>query len=138
MSRVIFGPGTCTRNSWMSPRPRSSSSITSLSLSSAGTSFWIEATACSINALVSAVDIRRAILAAVWNRFHVSDASAPRIEQRLLRDLALDPLAEHLDLHRAAGDSLDRGEVGVGDRAVDGVAIAAAGDAAGDAPAGAD
>src|SRR5215210_3236154 len=57
MSRVIFGPGTSTRNSWMSPRPRSSSSITSRSCLSAGTSAWKFAMASSIRALVSAVDI---------------------------------------------------------------------------------
>ena len=48
----------------MSPRPRSSSSTTSLSFWSAGTSFWIEATASSMSTFVSAVDIRRAILSA--------------------------------------------------------------------------
>src|SRR3954447_16096607 len=57
MSRVIRGPGTSTRKSWMSPRPRSSSSITSRSCLSAGTSAWKLATASSIRALVSAVDI---------------------------------------------------------------------------------
>ena len=41
MSCVTFGPGTSTRKSWMSPRPRSSSSMTSLSFWSAGTSSWI-------------------------------------------------------------------------------------------------
>src|SRR4051794_27687638 len=55
MSRVILGPGTSTRKSWMSPRPRSSSSKTSLSRASAGTSCWKAAMACSICALVSAV-----------------------------------------------------------------------------------
>src|SRR3954451_23784265 len=55
MSRVIFGPGTSTRKSWMSPRPRSSSSITSLSFVSAGPSAWKFRTASSIRALVSAV-----------------------------------------------------------------------------------
>src|SRR4051794_17864837 len=57
MSRVIFGPGTSTRNSWMSPRPRSSSSKTSFSRSSAGTSRWKFLIAISIWALVSAVDM---------------------------------------------------------------------------------
>ncbi len=46
----------------MSPRPRSSSSITSLSCWSAGTSFWKFRTACSIRSLVSAVDMRCGIL----------------------------------------------------------------------------
>ena len=36
MSRVILGPGTSTRKSWMSPRPRSSSSKTSLSFCQRG------------------------------------------------------------------------------------------------------
>ena len=57
MSLVIFGPGTSTRKSWMSPRPRSSSSITSLSFCSAGTSFWKFAIPSSISAFVSAVDM---------------------------------------------------------------------------------
>ena len=56
MSRVTFGPGSSTRKSWMSPRPRSSSSITSLSFCSAGTSFWKFRTASSMRVLVSAVD----------------------------------------------------------------------------------
>src|SRR5829696_1288050 len=80
MSRVIFGPGTCTRKSWMSPRPRSSSSTTSLSFWSAGTSFWIVATASLMSALVSAVDIRRAILSA-----------AVRAARRVSRDACGDP-----------------------------------------------
>ena len=57
MSRVILGPGTSTRKSWMSPRPRSSSSKTSLSFASAGTSRWKLRIAVSIWALVSAVDM---------------------------------------------------------------------------------
>src|ERR1044071_8687199 len=103
MSRVILGPGTWTRKSWMSPRPRSSSSITSLSFWSAGTSFWIEVTASSMSTLVSAVDIRRAILSA-------ADAGPLGIEERLRRHLALDPVAEALDGHGRARLGLIGGE----------------------------
>src|SRR4051794_20850359 len=53
MSLEIFGPGTSTRNSWTSPRPRSSSSKTSLSPASAGTSCWKSTMAFSTWALVS-------------------------------------------------------------------------------------
>src|SRR5690349_10171809 len=128
MSRVIFGPGTCTRNSWMSPRPRSSSSITSLSFWSAGTSFWIEDTASSISTLVSAVDIRRAILAA--------NAGSLGIEQRLCRHLPLDPLAEDLDGDGRARLGLLGGQQRVRDRAPDRVAVAARGHPPGDPAAG--
>src|SRR3954463_4104009 len=64
MSRVIFGPGTSTRKSWMSPRPRSSSSKTSLSRSRAGTSLWKFVMTCAICALVSAVDMRADLICA--------------------------------------------------------------------------
>src|SRR6188472_265036 len=119
MSRVIFGPGTCTRKSWMSPRPRSSSSITSLSFWRAGTSFWIEVTASSISTMVSAVDIRRAILAA--------HAGSLGIEQRLRRHRSLDPLAEDLDRDGRARHGVLDGEQRVRDRALDRVAVAARG-----------
>src|SRR3954452_21652364 len=56
MSLVTFGPGTSTRNSWTSPRPRSSSSKTSLSPASAGTSCWKSTMAFSTWALVSGED----------------------------------------------------------------------------------
>ena len=71
MSFVTFGPGTSTRKSWMSPRPRSSSSITSLSLASAGTSAWKFRTASSIRALVSAVDMRCGILSPAMDYEHI-------------------------------------------------------------------
>jgi hypothetical protein len=57
MSLVIFGPGTSTRNSWMSPRPRSSSSHTSFSLESAGTWRLKFSIPSSMRAFVSAVDM---------------------------------------------------------------------------------
>src|ERR1700712_420184 len=65
MSRVIFGPGTSTRNSWMSPRPRSSSSKTSFNLTRAGTSRWKLWITVSIWALVSAVDMRQILVGGV-------------------------------------------------------------------------
>src|SRR4029450_9195666 len=71
MSGVTFGPGTSTRNSWMSPRPRSSSSLTSLSFWSAGTSFWKLRTAVSISVLVSAVDMGCGILSPEMDYQHL-------------------------------------------------------------------
>src|SRR3954451_11318794 len=56
MSLVISGPGPSTRKSWTSPRPRSSSSNTSLSPASAGTSCWKSTMAFSTCALVSGDD----------------------------------------------------------------------------------
>src|SRR6476620_1317281 len=53
------------------------------------------------------------------------DALALGVEERLRRDLALDPAAEDLDLYRGPRLVLGR-QVGVGDRALDGVAVAAA------------
>ena len=55
----------------MSPRPRSSSSITSLSCWSAGTSCWKFRTASSISALVSAVDMRCGILSRAMDYEHL-------------------------------------------------------------------
>src|SRR5215213_6749845 len=54
-----------------------------------------------------------------------SDALALRVEERLPCDFALDPAAEDLDLYRRPRLVLGR-QVGVGDRALDGVAVAAA------------
>src|ERR671911_2705765 len=71
MSLVTFGPGTSTRKSWMSPRPRSSSSVTSLSFASAGTSAWKLRTASSMRALVSAVDMRCGILSPAMDYEHI-------------------------------------------------------------------
>src|SRR6188768_1676005 len=66
------------------------------------------------------------------------DALASRVEERLGGDLALDPAAEDLDLDRRSGLAAIGRQVGVGDRAFDGVAVAAAGDPAGDPAADAD
>src|ERR1044072_1130425 len=71
MSLVTFGPGTSTRNSWMSPRPRSSSSMTSLSLASAGTSAWKLRTPSSMRAFVSPVDMRCGILSLAMDYQHI-------------------------------------------------------------------
>ena len=60
------------------------------------------------------------------------DPLALRVEQRLGRDLARDPLAEDLDLDRGPGLGALRRQVGVGDRALDRVAVAAGGHPAGD------
>ena len=51
------------------------------------------------------------------------------IEQRLGGHLAVDPVAEHLDGDRRAGRGVLGRQVGVGDRAPDGVAVAARGHA---------
>ena len=59
-----------------------------------------------------------------------SDALALRVEERLGRHLALDPLAEDLDRDAGADGGVCRGQVRVGDRALDGVAVAAARDPA--------
>ena len=59
-----------------------------------------------------------------------ADPLALGIAERLRGDLAGDPVAEDLDLDRLAGARRPRGQVGVGDRALDGVAVAAARDAA--------
>src|SRR3954453_14243972 len=68
MSLVIFGPGTSTRKSWTSPRPRSSSSNTSLSPASAGTSCWKSTMAFSTCALVSGDDNLASDLVALQER----------------------------------------------------------------------
>src|SRR6266404_5015874 len=80
--------------------------------------------------------MRRGVLS-IESRFAaaVGPPSAPeplpgRIEERLGGDLASDPLAEDLDLDALVGHGLRRRHVGVGDRAADGVAVAAARDAA--------
>ncbi len=63
-----------------------------------------------------------------------ADPFALGVEERLAGHPAVDPLAEHLDGDLRPGRGVLRGQVGVGDRALDGVAVAAARDAAGDAP----
>src|SRR3954453_10849982 len=88
MSLVTLGPGTSTRYSWTSPRPRSSSSKTSLSWASAGTYPWKSVMAFSIRALVSGDDMRRR-----------SDPVA--LEELLADDHAL-------DLRRALADEQQR------------------------------
>src|SRR3954451_22807303 len=55
---LIFGPGTSTRNICTSPRPRSSSSKTSLSCARAGTSAWKRSIAVSISSCVEAISPR--------------------------------------------------------------------------------
>src|SRR4051794_40181973 len=65
MSLVTLGPGTSTRNSCTSPRPRSSSSKTSLSPASAGTSCWKSTMAFSTCALVSGEDTATSDLVAL-------------------------------------------------------------------------
>src|ERR687897_150249 len=57
MSLVTLGPGTSTRKSWMSPRPRSSA--------------WKLRTACSIRAFVSALDMRCGILSRAMDYQHI-------------------------------------------------------------------
>ena len=68
MSRVIFGPGDLDAEELDVPAAAQLELDTSLSFCRAGTSFWIEATASSMSAFVSAVDIRRAILSAALGR----------------------------------------------------------------------
>src|SRR5712692_7144647 len=67
-----------------------------------------------------ACSVRRALCA---------DALAFRVEERFCGDRATDPLAEDLRLDSRAGRHRLRRQVGVRDRALDRVAIAAAGDA---------
>src|SRR5438552_11777614 len=66
------------------------------------------------------------------------DALAVRVVERLGGHLACDPVAEDLDLDRRADGGAAGRKVGVGDRALDRVAEAAARHAAGDLAAGAD
>ena len=118
---VIFGPGTSTRKSWMSPRPRSSSSITSLSFSSAGTSFWKLAMPSSMRAFVSAVR-------------HVSDVTNgsaalpdPRAARRRPRPRPTRRRSRPRSRCPAAACSAGRYAYAI--ERSDGVAVAAAGDA---------
>src|SRR5690242_16674370 len=60
------------------------------------------------------------------------DALAGGVEQRLGRDLAGDPIAEDVDLHRTARLGVARRHVGVRNRTLDGEAVAAARNSPGD------
>src|SRR4051794_298060 len=93
MSLVIFGPGSSTRYSCTSPRPRSSSSKTSLRPPSAGTCFWKSRIALSTWALVSGEVTPRTLVAG-------------RSDLVALQEL----LADHhaLDLRRALADQQQR------------------------------